>query len=433
MIRAKNILVLGILLLLFLPLLQQTFVLFPLKPLKGAYTLPGRPEFSFRQYFTSEFQESYNNYLEQRIGFRPVLVRINNQVAFTLFRMALANAVIIGKHHYLYEENYIKAYTGTDFQGKEKWDGFTYKLKYISDYLESKGTYLIVVFAPGKGTYFPEYIPERFLPDSMATTNCGYLLDKLGERNIRILDFNRYFVQQKHISPYPLYPKTGIHWSNYGEALALDSIISMMEHLKNRGMTDFGWSEVIMSSDLQTPDDDIGEGMNLLFPISHYAMPYPRFYFREDSSTYKPVVITVTDSYYWNLHGRGIPQRIYEADKFWYYFQTAHGPYPKDQLVKDLDILGELISADFVILMATDANLYKFDFGFTDTVYDLITAQDRQADTVREEKIRQLESVIRNDPNWMEVIRKKAEEWNKTVEEVIRMDATWMVDHEKDK
>ena len=434
MTRVKYIIYVAIVTVLFLPLFQQVIPVVRIKPLEGSYTLAQEPAFSFPDFFSGKFQGKYNAWFEQHLGFRPVLVRINNQIAFSCFNMALAQDVILGKKGYLYEVFYIKAYLGRDFTGAERWDRYAEKLKAISDSLEKNGTTLLVVFAPGKGTFFPEYIPDKFKPWQKDTTNQEYLMKKLEENRIRFIDANHWFTQMKDRSPYPLYPKTGIHWSHYGAALVMDSIIGYMEQVRGKPMVDFGWNEVTISNDLRDPDNDIARGMNLLFGVPHYAMPYPELYYREDTSTFKPVVITIADSYYWILHGGGITQKIYARDNFWYYFQAAHGPYPKDQLVKDLDIAAELKSADFVILMATDATLSKFDFGFADQVYDLITVEGRQAASEREAMIMEAERNIRNNKEWMALIKEKAAKRNITVDEMIHLDAVWMVDkkqHEK--
>ncbi|HNS17125.1 MAG TPA: hypothetical protein PKH94_00775 [Bacteroidales bacterium] len=428
MARVKYILYVVIVVALFLPLFQHALPVFSIKPLQGSYVLAEEPVFSFRDYFTGKFQEDYNAYYEQHLGFRPLLVRINNQIAFSCFNLALAQDVILGKKGYLYEVFYIKATLGRDFTGTDKWDRYVQKLKAISDSLDRNGTTLLVVFAPGKGTFFPEYIPDKFKPWQKDTTNQEYLMKKLEENRIRFFDANHWFTRMKDSSPYPLYPKTGIHWSHYGAGLFMDSIVRYMERVKGKEMVDFGWTDVRMSNDLQEPDNDIASGMNLLFGVPHYTMPYPEFCFRENTSTFKPVVITIADSYYWILHGNAITQKIYAQDKFWYYFQAAHGAYPEDQMVKDLDIAGELKSADFVILMATDATLSKFDFGFTDQVYDLITVEGRQAASKRAALILTAERDIRNNKEWMETIKAKASKRNISVDEMIHLDAVWMVD-----
>ncbi len=427
MIRFKNILYFLILMVLFFPVIQNSTSLVKLKLLKGSYTLENKPVFSVNQYLTGEYQDLYNTYLEQHIGLRPFFVRLNNQLAFSLFRIAQASYVEIGKNNYLFEEYYIFAYLGRDFRGKEVWDEKVEKLKFISEKLKEKNTDIIVFLAPGKATFFPEYIPEKYDPDRKELSNYTYLLEKIINNDIYCIDFNRYFIQMKDTSSYALYPKTGIHWSSYGETLALDSLIGYMESLKQIRMVDFGYSEVEVTKDLQTPDNDIAEGMNLLFDISYYAMPYPKLYFHEDSATYKPVVITITDSYYWNLHGRGITQRIYGEDNFWYYFKSAHGDkYIEGQMVQDLNVKEEIESADFIVLLATEGTLNKFPYGFVEEVYDLYTQESEDQYVIDEKKIRFIEQVIRNDSGWFEEIRRKAVKWNISIEEMLRRDAEWL-------
>jgi len=315
--RVKNIAFIIILLLLFLPVIQKTITLFDVTPLKGSFITNQKPEFHFKDYFSGTYQDQYNSYYEENIGFRSSFVRLYNQIAFSLFDITQASQVVIGKNNYLFEENYIKAYTGTDFQGGAVWDRKMKKLKFISDELQNIDIPLIVVFAPGKASYFPEYIPDKYNPEDRDSTNYAYLVDACKNYNIHHIDFNKYFVEMKDTVSYPLYPQCGIHWSYYGTGVALDSIIGYMEKLKGKQMVDFGWSDIELSNDLQDPDYDIADGMNLIFKINTFEMAYPQFYFNEDDETYKPSVITIADSYYWNYHGKGITQRIYENDNFW--------------------------------------------------------------------------------------------------------------------
>lgn len=422
-----------ILLLLLLPLLQHTTGIFHLKPLKGAFTILPEPDFSFRHYFSGDYQEKYNDYLEQNIGMRPLLVRINNQIAYTLFNETQASAVVIGKKGYLFEENYIKAYYGTDFRGEKEWDDKLDKLCFIIDHLNQYSTEVILFLAPGKATFFPEYIPDDMKPEEKRITNHEYLVRKCKEKNLHCIDFNTYFVNLKDTSSYALYPKTGIHWSLYGVGLALDSIINYMEYLSGKNIVDFGWNQVIVSGDLKEPDNDIGEGMNLLFDISWYDMPYPRFYFREDSTTFKPEVITIADSYYWSFHGKGLSQRIYDKDKFWYYYKSVHGDvYEKGLMIEDLDVPGEIKSADYIVLLATDANLYKYPFGFIDHVYELLKNEKSQKGAnFSEDLIRKTIRNIKSDSLWFRQVKDKAREMNISVDEMLRKDAIWILEKRK--
>lgn len=434
--RVKNIAFIIIILLLFLPMIQKSISLFVVAPLKGSFTTTTKPEFYFKDYFSGLYQDQYNSYFEENIGFRPFLVRLNNQIAFSFFNITQANQVVIGKQNYLFEENYIKAYTGSDFQGSTVWDKKMEKLKFIADELQKMDIPLIVVFAPGKATYFPEFIPKKYNPEVRDTTNYNYLLDACKRLGIHHIDFNNYFVMMKDTVSYPLYPQCGIHWSYYGAGVAQDSIINYMENIKGKRMVDFGWSDVVVSSDLRDPDYDIAEGMNLLYKIKTFDMPYPQFYFLEDSATYKPSVITIADSYYWIYHGKGITQRIYENDNFWYYYEQMHGDrYKENRNLKEIDRLEEIESADFVVIMFTDANLYKFASGFIDDIFELLSNPDRQSEEqiINEELIKFKMKVIKNNKKWYNVIKEKAGEQNISIEEMLRRDATWLVNKELNK
>ena len=104
----------------------------------------------------------------------------------------------------------------------------------------------------------------------------------------------------------------------------MDSLIHYMEGMSGKDMPDISWKDVELTDKLRKPDYDIGQGLNLLFKLPAYPMAYPRLIFEKDSSLWRPSVITIADSYYWNIHGRGISQRIYSKDKFWYYFKQIY-------------------------------------------------------------------------------------------------------------
>jgi len=222
-------------------------------------------------------------------------------------------------------------------------------------------------------------------------------------------------------------------------------------------MVDFGWSDIELSNDLQDPDYDIADGMNLIFKINTFEMAYPQFYFNEDDETYKPSVITIADSYYWNYHGKGITQRIYENDNFWYYYEQAHGSrYKENQSLKEIDRLKEIKSVDFVVILFTDANLYKFASGFIDDVYDLLKDpyHNEKEQKEIEEMVRIKMEIIKGNEEWYKIlnrmqwlpppyqeqtfplytsIKTKATDEQISVEEMLKKDAIWLVNQELNK
>ncbi len=374
---AKNILFILVFCLMFLPLIQHVTGVFNIRPLKGSYSKQVLPKFSWKAYINDEFQPVLNKWIEENIGLRPFFIRVNNQIAYSLYDTALANSVIIGKKNYLYEKNYIKAYLGWDFIGKNLINEKAGKLQYIQKQLMKDSVHLLIIFAPGKASFFPEYIPKKFNPENRTITNYEYMKLSFNKMNINFIDFNDYFIQLKDTIRYPLFPQYGIHWSTYGAYMVYDSLLSYIEDKIGKDLPDVIYQNIELSSKLKDNDYDIADGMNLLFRISTYKMAYPKIKI-EKKDKYHPNVITVADSYYWNIFGKGLTANAFDNNSFWYYFKEAYNPRYEGgkKPFEEIDILHELRNQDIVILLSTDANLYKFAFGFIDKVYSLLQKED---------------------------------------------------------
>ncbi len=434
--QLKNILF-GILLLMTgLPMIQRAVPVFRVNPLKGSYDKPSKPEATFKSWFNGSYQESYNDYYQNTIGLRPLLVRLNNQIAYTVFDTALASGVIIGKHNYLFEINYIKAWKGLDFVGQKAIDEQVDKAVFVNNKLREAGKTLLFVMAPGKASFFPEYIPEKYTRiTSGKTTNYEAYLKSFRENNLSLIDFNDWFVKMKDTATYPLYPQCGIHWSAYGVALSLDSLIRFIEKDRNIDMVDFGWDGFDLPDTLRSPDYDIADGMNLLFKIPHYPMAYPKIRFGSEEGKVKPNGIVVADSYYWNIFGTGFSARIFNDNNFWYYNEEAHNPtWPAPKKTAGINIIDAVGNADVIIIMATEANLYRFPYGFIDRLYEaLVSAGNVKAseepvikNPSKEAEILEMMKAIDNTPDWKEKIEKKAAERGISYNEMLKLDATWV-------
>src|ERR1035437_2120971 len=208
--KLKRVLFVFVMLVLLFPMLQQTFNIIKIAPLKGVVVNSADTVFTFKGWFKGNYQTKKEDYCKDNFGFRNIMIRINNQIAFWIDRIALANGVIIGKENYLYDLGQINAYYGTDFKGVKPIEEAMYKYKAIHDKLKEKGIDLITVIAPSKATFFPEYIPDKYVKRKDTTIYDCYI-SKMKEMNLPFMDFNDYFINNKHKYPYPLYPKFGLH------------------------------------------------------------------------------------------------------------------------------------------------------------------------------------------------------------------------------
>jgi hypothetical protein len=227
----------------FILIAQHFFHFSKVRKLQGAFIPKEQPILTSSNWFSGNYQDSLSIYLNENIGFRNYFVRLNNQIAFSLFDFARANGVVVGKENFLYERNYIRAYLGKDYIGEAAIAEKVRKLEKIQDRLKKRDIELIVVFAPGKGSFYPEYIPTDQVPSE--NNNYKTYVRLLNNTPINLIDFNKWFRKKKGTTVAPLYPKTGIHWSRFGELMAADSLLKYIDKLKGT-LVDFNTLENIL-------------------------------------------------------------------------------------------------------------------------------------------------------------------------------------------
>lgn len=432
--KLPTILLILVLFVLIFPVLQTSFRFCKIDPLKGAISVPDQKNISIEKWFSGEYQLADEDYLNETFGFRSVFVRINNQIAFTFFNKAKANGVIIGKKNYLFEENYIKAYYGTDFIGKDSIRKRMSKLKFIQDTLSKLNKDLIIVFAAGKGSFYPEYFPDKFKTKKSITNYEEHLIlaEKLG---LNYIDFNKYFIDQKDNSPFPLYPQYGIHWSYYGMCLATDSLIKYIENERGIDMPNIYWDSIVIDDPKDT-DYDIADGMNLKFKLNSFKMAYPIVKFESDSGKQKPSVLVISDSFYWGIFDLGLT-RVFSKNHFWFYNKQIYPESFQTPLeTTQLKIREQILKHDVIIIMATEATLPKLGWGFierayamyTDTLFEEIIEEVVQP--IVKDSIDQLRSIIRADRDWMKSIEEKAAKRKISVDSMLTLDAIWIIEHQ---
>lgn len=364
----KKVLFVFIMVCLFLPLFQSIFGFIKLKPLKGAITESVSVPFSIQSWFSYSYQSQEEEYLTNTFGFRSLFIRIHNQIDYVLFNVANANGVIIGKNNVLFEEAYINAYNGLDFIGTDSINQILYRLKYVTDTLEKLNKHLIVVFAPGKASFYPECFPEKYKMPVSNFTNYKVLSFGANKIGLHVIDFNYWFLQNKFKSKYPLFPKHGIHWSKYGMVLAADSIIKKIEQLRRINMPNISYNNIEVKRP-QDEDCDIGDGMNLWFDLKGFDMAYPNIIISDDQKLNRPDALVISDSFFWGMYNFGI-SNCFNKVHFWYYNKEVFPESANKIIYTDsLNIKQEVLNHDVIIIMATEANLKNIGWGFINNIY----------------------------------------------------------------
>jgi hypothetical protein len=430
----KNILLSIFVVLLIIPATQGYFKIFEEKPLLGAMIPASDTILTPNAWFSGRFQLKREKFLNENFGFRNFFVRLNNQIAYSFYNVAKANGVVIGKDNVLYQTGYIDSYFGNDFAGNDTLTKQVQKFKVVQDALLKKAKYLIFVFAPGKGTVYPEYIPDKYFEQKKKTTNHEAILEEFKKYNVTYVDFDDYFSKNKNKFTHPLFPRCGTHWSGYAATIVMDSLMRFCEKISNKDFIDFksleGYST---NTEMKFTDSDIGDAMNLLFPIKNWKMYYPNVTYENQPDKVRPNFLFIGDSFTQSLYSfyPYFTALFGNQTVFWGYNNIICWPDSLEKQyikVSDLNQFDEIMKRDFIIVVCTEINLNNFNFSFADKAYTIFSNEDS---INYWEKVRNKEDEIKNNNEFMKLVIKQAEERKVSIKENIYINAKYIIDCEK--
>ena len=362
--------------------------------------------------------------MEDSVGLKSDFVRLYNQVDYSLFSLPHTSAAVIGKKGYLFEDYSIQAYLGRDFMGKYYIEQKVDKVRFLQDFLwNEKHILLLVVFAPGKGFYCPEYIPDRYLNQRTGNTNYDYYVEQCSKKGVTFIDFNRWLISLKDTSRYALYSKTGIHWSGYGAFLCADSLLKYLESKMDRPLTHFVVDAVEISKKAKKGEDDIEKTMNLIWGIPSPCFANPRVHFTCDTSRPKPRGLFVGDSYFWVMNYEDVFARSFSKLSFWYYNRTVFPEQNwKPTTTENITYQDSILKQNVIILMQTNAGNGDLGYGWVDRAYDYFYPGQTPEKT--------LEAQMNNKPDWLASIKKEAEDRGIPVDAMIRINALYLTNQD---
>lgn len=469
---------------LLIPLVQYKFNVLNEEPLSGEYKKQNveLPVLSLNNLRNGSFQSSMDRFWQNELGCRNWLIRINNQLNYSVFDQANANGTIVCGENVLITEGDIKSYLGSDFVGKEKMDEMLDKAKFISDSLRKNGIPFVFMVAPSKASVYKDQIPSKYFSMyNSGITNYDYFVKGVSERNIRIFDAKKIILEDESYFDYPVFPKNGVHWSGNTVAKITDTLMEYLstELRLNVPSIELGKGEETILNYRYT-DYDIGEAMNLLWNISDDVLHYPTVKFVNSRQT-KPNLLGVGDSFIQSFYGfyPVLDSVFSQHSNLWYYHKTVGWP---DRLKKyhiktqELDLGLELQKRDLVIVEMTEENLKMTGYDFIDEVYDHFTGKNivnaekqplydklsadpeinKRATEIApvlgytipqmkdalimnkvknewlinfdyEAEVQRIMVAIKSTPKWYGQIKEKAIRRNESVEKTLRDDAIWVV------
>ena len=330
---------------------------------------------------TEKINFSFDNideYVIQNFPGRNFLIRIKNQIMYSLFDVS-PNEIITKVDDTLYSiETLDYYYHGLHYIEDNEIDSLINKLVKLKNICEQTKKKLLIVTTPTKPRYVNEKLP--FADDIIKVyQKKEYILpyerfkQKLKNTTINYFDTIDYIDEHKDIiidGKVPLFYKSGHHWSNYkGNLVGLGLMDYMREHL-DIVLPDI---EVIATpSNVPTyPDADLFDVLNV------YDKPNENFY----SSTINYKNVDYEELNYLIQGGSflsallfpyftiGLHNEVFHIENkvVLYNKYSATCPFENfDELDANMHILDKLKTMDIIILEINEVNVYNATFGFID-------------------------------------------------------------------
>lgn len=394
--------VLFLLLLLFIaPALQAKFHWLAEPALGGAYTTAEHPELTAEGLTAGTYQPQLERYLEDQLGFRTWLVRLRNQLSFSLLGVARSSELVIGRDNVLYQPGPVNSYLGKDFMGETEIRHRVRRMRSVQDTLAKRGIPFLFMMAPNKARYQPEDLPAQWSQHKHLIIG----VREVKANKVNVLDFCQLFQRWKDTVRYPLFPKGGTHWSGYASTLAADTLFRRMEQLGSFNLRDFRREGPLQVSrdTMRSTDGDLSSPLNLLRPYQHYPMAYPRIVFGAlQPGEQRPNLLVSGDSF-----GAALMQfnpymqtLFFPESRYWGVEETiflfSDNSAKTGENLNQLDFRQQIESRQFIMLLVTEHNLPNDHF--IDRLYDLyhpLTAADQA-------RIEELKKTLTRNATWEE-------------------------------
>lgn len=345
-----------------LPMIQQLTGFMHVSGLAGVTTADTtRPEYSW---WDGSLQKQLERNATDSLLLQPACVRLRNQLEYTFFDKLNAHDIYL--HQGIFFRYNSPGYNEEAvFVGKEKVREHVRLIQQFQQYLLNRrdSIPLYVIIPPSKLWYYREALPEINRSDAPLTNYACYKRALL-QAGINVLDANSWFLSEKETTPVPYMATGGVHWTLYGAAKTLDSLIRRINSERHAH-----YQEVILrvseTYEVYPEDMDVVKLCNLMFPpedkrLRNVYFPEPK----DRKQRLRPLIIS--DSFFNIIDWTPLHDQVLDpATAFYYYFHTRSTHTGEQGPVTGHDIVDkDLAQADAVIFIVDIQNMERFGFGF---------------------------------------------------------------------
>ncbi|MBQ3595708.1 MAG: hypothetical protein II981_09915 [Bacteroidales bacterium] len=409
---------------LFLPMIQEHFKTFKVKPLNGVNYKTEVPEFTLTSFSEGKFQAQLEDYISENFGFREFVIRLYNQYVWTFFNKTYNKSFVRGEENWFYYFEAVREYKGNEYKGSfkskdeaiERYEENIRMMCQLREILKEYGIEFMTFMAPDKPFIYPEYLPDR---DSISEPLRAfeYYDRRLTEIGFPNIEMTKWFKTMRDTASHPVMHTVDSHWG-VGAAYGCDSLFKYLDSLNDFGMPKISYGDAIDIGKEPTHDESV---LNLLFPIRKKNSNYRLDIKVEcDENTRKPRVLFVGDSFIWSITKQMPLKEILSDMEIWYYNSTVHKGFKLESTKKEnIDPLLNILKNDYVVFYSCGHQWHKATYNFLEETLAELGVKDSTTNHDREKVRRKLLQIdIENDSVWNNTLKTYAFTNNISLEEV---------------
>lgn len=344
--------------------------------LSGVATQTEKPIMKAESLINGEYQENMTAYLLENIPGRNFMVKIHNQLLYSIFDVSANSNIVIGDDKQLFEPEYLE-YSLSIWQQPtiENIASLVNKLTLLENALIEDGKQLYIFITPSKARYYAEDAPLAYkICDNRESQEVAYdtFVRCLDDSGLKVFDTISYIDEHQSEFEFPLYYSTGIHWSN---AIGAEMAVAFNQYLCETSGYDLGQMEVIhtQTGEIVHPDADLYKILNLL------VLPEENYYTQEFSvkeGKDKPNVFFRGGSFMGQSIAKLIRNNIFGKDMYFennnYFIDrfSSGGTLSDFNAYNELDIASYLEQSDILVLEVNENKIFTMSWGFIDYLLD---------------------------------------------------------------
>lgn len=247
-----------------------------------------------------DFAAEFNEWFDDRVGFRDLLIRAKNQIDYSLFDTS--KKVFIGANGWLFDRHQFDSIANVDAAGLTALEASYLAL---ARQLNDKGIHLIVIGYPQKVALYPEMAAPG-MPLQPGGGNYEQFRNFLSSRSeLTFIDAEAIMKVLKVSSAELLYAKGDVHATQFAQRAVVKEIVARIAQIEGR--PNIHWNEELTLTHLHwrggvernllavlfPPDNEIpvfegGYSVGGLEPDGRWTVPDPDFTDRADPGIGRP-------------------------------------------------------------------------------------------------------------------------------------------------